>query len=200
MATTTDEKAKPTQLSARTAAASARESQRVSQLDYKDLKDEWKKIIQKDRTDAESNLLRITTRISKLDPIAEAALAKVRAEFSTEENELRERISDQGWATELAAVNKHINRLRFSENKRMVLAEVYPAILADLLKRKDAAKSVKDEIGFTNDVMFELERENGPLDLFAQEIVKRVGDKHRINFTDDNVLRDLVAHQVRDGL
>ena len=159
-----------------------------------------KPLIQRDRTDAESNLLRITTRISKLDPIAEAALAKVRAEFSTEENELRERISDQGWATELAAVNKRINRLRFSENKRMVLAEVYPAILADLLKRKDAAKSVKDEIGFTNDVMFELERENGPLDLFAQEIVKRVGDKHRINFTDDNVLRDLVAHQVRDGL
>lgn len=169
-------------------------------LDYVDLKPVWDRLIDKRRTDAESELLRITTRISKLDPIAEVALAKVKDNFATNEAALRQLISRHGWATELDRVNKRLNALRISDNKRVVLAEVYPAILNTLLQCGEADEAVKDEIGFTNDVIFELERENGPLDQFAQEIVKLVGAKHRINFTDDNVMLDLVSHQVRSGL
>ncbi|HEX4939539.1 MAG TPA: hypothetical protein VFX11_12750, partial [Candidatus Kapabacteria bacterium] len=105
-----------------------------------------------------------------------------------------------GWATEVDRVTKRINGLRISENKRVILAQVYPYVLNTLLSCNEAEKEVKDEIGFTEAVLFELERENGPLDKFSQEVVKLVGAKHRINFTEDNVLRDLIAHQVRAGL
>lgn len=45
-------------------------------LDFGDLKPVWGKLIDQKRPDAESNLLKVTTRISKLDPIAELALAR----------------------------------------------------------------------------------------------------------------------------
>lgn len=169
-------------------------------LDFGDLKPVWGKLIDKKRPDAESGLLRITTRISKLDPIAELALAKIKQTFSTNEAALRKLITRKGWATEVDRVTKRINGLRISENKRVVLAQVYPYLLNTLLSCNEAEKEVKDEIGFTDAVLFELERENGPLDKFSQEVVKLVGAKHRINFTEDNVLRDLIAHQVRAGL
>ena len=169
-------------------------------LDFGDLKPVWGKLIDKKRPDAESGLLRITTRISKLDPIAELALAKMKQTFSTNEAALRKLITRKGWATEVDRVTKRINVLRISENKRVVLAQVYPYLLNTLLSCNEAEKEVKDEIGFTDAVLFELERENGPLDKFSQEVVKLVGAKHRINFTEDNVLRDLIAHQVRAGL
>lgn len=169
-------------------------------LDFGDLRSEWARLINKKRQGAESNLLRITCRINKLDPVAEVALGRVKKKFSTDEIALRKRISTKGWATELDRVNKRINGIRVSENKRLILAEVYPAILDTLLKCEEADEAIKDEIGFANDVFFELEREDGPLDMFSREVVKLVGSKHRISFTDDNVLRDLVAHQVRAGL
>jgi len=169
-------------------------------LDFGDLKPVWGKLIDKKRPDAESGLLRITTRISKLDPIAELALAKIKQTFSTNEAALRKLITRKGWATEVDRVTKRINGLRISENKRVILAQVYPYVLNTLLSCNEAEKEVKDEIGFTEAVLFELERENGPLDKFSQEVVKLVGAKHRINFTEDNVLRDLIAHQVRAGL
>lgn len=169
-------------------------------LDFGDLKPVWGKLIDQKRPDAESNLLKVTTRISKLDPIAELALAKVKQTFSVNESALRKLINRKGWATELDRVIKRLNAMRISENKRVVLAAVYPNLLNTLLSCNEADKEVKDEIGFIDAVLFELERENGPLDKFAQEVVKLVGAKHRINFTEDNVLRDLIAHQVRAGL
>src|SRR3990167_9571712 len=62
-------------------------------LDFGDLKPVWGKLIDKKRPDAESGLLRITTRISKLDPIAELALAKMKQTFSTNEAALRKLIT-----------------------------------------------------------------------------------------------------------
>lgn len=169
-------------------------------LDFGDLKPVWGKLIDQRRPDAESGLLRITTRVTKLDPLAELALAKVKQAFSTNESALRKLITRKGFATEVDRVTKRINGLRMSENKRVVLAQVYPSLLNTLLNCNEADREVKDEIGFTEAVLFELERENGPLDKFSQEVVKLVGAKHRINFTEDNVLRDLIAHQVRAGL
>ena len=174
-------------------------------LDFVDLKPVWGKLIDQKRPDAESNLLKVTVRTTKLDPIAELALAKVKQTFSFDESALRKLINQKGWATELDRVIKRINALRISENRRVILAAVYPHLLNKLLSGNEANKQakdeeVRDEVGFVDAVLYELERENGPLDRFAQEVVKLVGAKHRINFTEDNVLRDLVAHQVRVGL
>jgi hypothetical protein len=63
-----------------------------------------------------------------------------------------------------------------------------------------SVEEIKDDKGFVNAILFELERKDGPLDIFSQELVKLVGAKHRINITEDNVLRDLIAHQVRVSL
>ncbi|CBL45779.1 Conserved hypothetical protein [gamma proteobacterium HdN1] len=169
-------------------------------LDFGDLKPVWGKLIDKNRPGAESNLLRITTRSIKLDPIAELALAKVKQTFSANESALRKLISSKGYATEIDRVTKRLNRQRISENKRVVLALVYPYLLNTLLSCNDADQEIKDETGFAEAVLFELERENGPLDVFSKEVVKLVGAKHRIDFAADNVLRDLVAYQVRAAL
>lgn len=169
-------------------------------LDFGDLKPVWDKLRYTHRTDSGSSLLRVTVRMNKLDPMAKMALDQVKEQFKTDETALRRLISQKGWATELDRVIKRINNLRISENKRVILAEVYPYLLNELLAQQDANEEVHDDIGFTEAVLYELEREGGPLDVFAQEVVKLVGAKHRVNFTDDNVLRDLVAHQVRAGL
>ena len=220
----------------------------ISRLDYGDLKEVWKGLIDSKRTDAESRLLYITTRTTELDPIAKQALAatlakvkesiwdnaeegakatarsatgEVTAKSSDNRKErlhhyreqpryaiaqetdildaLRKKISQKGWATELLSVNKRINSLRLSENKRVVLAAVYPYLLYKILTNDASDESVSDAVGFTNEVLFEFERQGGALDIFAQEIVVLVGAKNRINLTQDNVLRDLVAHQVRAG-
>ncbi|AZZ92057.1 hypothetical protein EUZ85_15520 [Hahella sp. KA22] len=194
MATTEEKK----ESSARSAAGTTVTAS--SALDFGDLKNEWSKLLEKQRPDAESNLLKVNVRASKIDPLAEAALSKVKEAYSTNENTLRKLITRKGWATELDRVIKRINSLRISESKRVVLAAVYPALLNKLLSCSGADEEVKDEMGFTDSVLFELEREDGPLDRFAQEVVKLVGAKHRINFAEDNVLCDLIAHQVRAGL
>lgn len=180
-------------------------------LDFKDLQPTWTKLLEKNRLDAENNLLKVTVRINKLDPIAELALAKVKKQFQTDETELRNRITQLGLATALDRVIKRINSLRLSENKRVILAAVYPYLLADKLKYSEEVdyewdfneaikKEVEDDLGFTDSILFALESKDGPLAMFAVEVVKLVGAKHRISFTEDNVLRDLIAHQVRAGL
>lgn len=169
-------------------------------LDFGDLKPVWDKLRNTQRADSGSSLLRVTVRLTKLDPIAKMAIDQIKEQFKTDETVLRRVISQKGWATELDRVIKRINSLRMSENKRVILAEVYPYLLSQLLQQPDANEEVHDDIGFTEAVLFELEREGGPLDAFAQAVVKLVGNKHRVNFTEDNVLRDLVAHQVRAGL
>lgn len=169
-------------------------------LDFGDLKPVWDKLRNTQRIDSGSGLLRVTVRLNKLDPMAKMALERVKAEFKADQTALRRLISQKGWATELDRVIKRINNLRMSENKRVILAAVYPYLLNQLLEQPDANEEVHDDIGFTEAVLFELEREGGPLDVFAQEVVQLVGNKHRVNFTEDNVLRDLVANQVRAGL
>jgi hypothetical protein len=175
-------------------------SPKVLDFGHEMLKPTWDKLIEAKRPDAQSVLLKVTTRITKLDPIAEQALTTVKQEFSADEKELRKLITGKGLASGLDRVIKRVNNLRISENKRIVLAAVYPNLLDTLLKRDDAAKEVEDESGFTEALLFELDRAGGPLDRFSQEIVKRVGAKHRIDFPKDNVLRDLIAYQVRAGL
>ncbi len=167
-------------------------------LDFGDLKPAWDKL--RERPGAESNLFRVTTRLAKLDPIATLALANVKKAFPVDQEALRKLITGKGWATELDRVIKRINALRISENKRVILAAVYPSLLKTLLCGEQADREVKDDAGLTEALLFEFERENGPVDRFAQEVVKLVGAKHRINFSADNVLRDLIAHQVRAGL
>jgi hypothetical protein len=169
-------------------------------LDFGDLKPVWDKLRNTQRTDSGTSLFNVTVRLNKLDPMALAALEQVKEQFKTDQAALRRLISQKGWATELDRVIKRINNLRISENKRVILAAVYPYILSKLLAQPDANKEVYDDIGFTDAVLYELERESGPLDVFAQRLVAIVGTKNRVNFTDDNVLRDLVAHQVRSGL
>lgn len=173
----------------------------IRNLDFSDLKPVWHKMLDKQRPDAEAGLLKVTTRITTLDPIAEQALAKVRKKFPYTATNVRKIIANKGITTELDRVLKRINSLRMSENKRLVLAAVYPALLVELLDDEDlTAEEVKDEKGFCDAILFELERKNGPLDVFSQELVKAVGTKNRINITEDNVMCDLIAHQVRVNL
>lgn len=173
----------------------------VRNLDFGDLKPVWNKMLDNQRPDAETGLLKVTTRLTTIDPIAEQALAKVKKKFSYSATNVRKLIANKGITTELDRVLKRINGLRISENKRLVLSAVYPALLAILLGDDDfTEEEVKDEKGFCDAILFELERKNGPLDVFSQEIVKAVGSKHRINVTEDNVMCDLIAHQVRVNL
>lgn len=176
-------------------------------LDFADLKNEWGGLLDKLRPDTESGLLHVTTRINKLDPIAEKALATVKEQFSCSsvEERMRKLVSSKGWATELDKAIKRINRLRMSENKRVVLAAVYPGILHEVLTSSnlsdaDANKLVKDDKGVVEEILFELEKKNGALDVFAQTIVELVGQKNRVKFTQDNVMRNLITHQVRVSL
>jgi hypothetical protein len=180
-------------------------------LDFKDLKTTWSLLLDKNRLDAENNLLKVTVRINKLDPIAELALAQIKKQFQTDETKLRDRIAQLGLGTALDRVIKRINSLRISENKRVILAAVYPHLLAEKLKSSKEGeyewafneaikKEVEDDLGFTDSILFALESNEGPLAIFSKEVVKLVGAKHRISFTDDNVLRDLIAHQVRAAL
>lgn len=169
-------------------------------LDYGDLKDVWGKMLDTQRPDAEAELLRINSRLTKIDPLAELALVKVKKKFNYSAASIRRLIASKGIATELDRVQKRLSGLRISDNKRLVLAAVYPALLASLLDEDNVDEEIKDEKGFTDSVLFELERKNGPLDLFAQELVKLVAVKNRINLSEDNVLGELIAHQVRVSL
>ncbi len=173
----------------------------IKNLDFGDLKPVWNKMLDNQRPDAEAGLLKVTTRLTAIDPLAEKALAKVKKKFSYSASNVRKLIASKGITTELDRVLKRINSLRMSENKRLVLSAVYPALLAMVLGDDDFTdEEVKDDKGFVDAILFELERKNGPLDVFAQELVKLVGDKHRINITEDNVMCDLIAHQVRVNL
>lgn len=201
MPTTTDNTTKASPSKGKTGGATkVPESVFGQNLDYRDLKPQWDKFLGRNRSTFESDLLRIASRQIKLDAIAEMALDKVRDSFSADEDTLRRLITRKGWATELMNVNKRLNRLRLSDNKRLVLSEVYPALLEQALGCEDVDEAITDEIGFANDIVVLLEKEGGPLEMFAREIVNRVGEKRRINFTEDNILRDLVANQVRAGL
>lgn len=173
----------------------------IKHLDFGDLKPVWNKMLDNQRPDAEAGLLKVTTRLTALDPLAEKALAKVKKKFSYSASNVRKLIASKGITTELDRVLKRINNLRMSENKRLVLSAVYPALLAIVLGDDDfTEEEVKDDKGFADAILFELERKNGPLDAFAQELVKLVSDKHRINIAEDNVMGDLIAHQVRVNL
>lgn len=173
----------------------------IKNLDFGDLKPVWNKMLDNQRPDAEAGLLRVTTRLTTLDPIAEQALTKVKKKFSYSASSVRKLIANKGITTELDRVLKRINSLRMSENKRLVLSAVYPALLTVMLGDDNfTEEEVKDEKGFCDAILFELERKNGPLDFFSQEIVKAVGSKNRINITEDNVMCDLIAHQVRVNL
>jgi len=173
----------------------------IKNLDFGDLKPVWNKMLDSQRPDAEAGLLKVTSRLTSIDPLAEKALVKVKKKFSYSASNIRKLIASKGITTELDRVLKRINNLRMSENKRLVLSVVYPALLAHLLSDDDfTEEEVKDEKGFADAILFELERRHGPLDMFAQELVKLVGDKHRINITEDNVMCDLIAHQIRVNL
>lgn len=173
----------------------------IKNLDFGDLKPVWNKMLDSNRPDAETGLLKVTARVGSLDPLAQQALAKMRKKFPYTSSNVRRIIASRGITSELDRVLKRLNGLRISENKRLVLAAVYPALLAGLLEGDDLSlEEIKDDKGFVNAILFELERKDGPLDVFSQELVKLVGAKHRINITEDNVLRDLIAHQVRVSL
>ncbi len=182
-------------------------------------------LLERRPTFSKTNLLYITTRFSKIDPLAEQALTNVKNTLDATPQKAKqviEKVTKKGWATELMAVNKRLNRLQISENKRLVLAAVYPAILFELLDCEDIyagslknekgsdkqhrdpdkqiEESLEDTVGFTDNVIYRLEEKDGALDLFAEEIVNGVCDKNRIDFSEEAHLRDLIIYQVREGL
>jgi hypothetical protein len=176
----------------------------VNKLDFKNLQVEWGKLIQQTHPRISDRLLKINTRVKSLDPLAKRALAVLDNQFAADEGALRKLVMDNGWATELSRVTKRLNAMRISENKRLILSQVYSALLQTLLSAESAGSKLKDDIGFSSEILFELEKEGGPLDVFARELVRQVGRKHRIDLADEehgcNVLCDLVAHQVRTSL
>ncbi len=172
-----------------------------TRLDFKDLGDRWDRVLESQRTSSEYGLFKIRERVTNLDPIAVKALEVVKETFAANEDELKALITSKGWATELDRVVKRINRARISENKKMILSRCYAAILSSLLDEDTPDEEVKDDAGFVDAVLFELESKDGPIDIFVRAVVDLVGAKNRIQFSEDNsIMRDLIANQVRAGL
>ena len=160
---------------------------------------------------SQTDILRISSRMATPDPIAASALTKVKAAIGADAqtaSAVRDYVSQKGWTTELMAVNKRLNGLQIGDNKRWVLAAVYPKLLFNLLGCADesvdvgaVAEALKDTIGFTDSVLYALEEEGGVLDLLADHIVDGVCAKNRIAYSDeDQILRKRVVAQVRAGL
>ena len=53
----------------------------IKNLDFGDLKPVWNKMLDSNRPDAETGLLKVTARVGSLDPLAQQALAKMRKKF-----------------------------------------------------------------------------------------------------------------------
>jgi hypothetical protein len=188
----------------------------VIDFDNEKLKVGWQKIIESQRKRIETDVLKITPPRAKLDPIATAALTKLRAElikdyssptsaFKTPtpagvESFVRGLITEKGLATEVKKVTDRLNARRITDGRRWVLTTTYVFLLARLFheRGRELEKLMKDDLSVAETIMLDLEAKGGPVDIFTKLIVKSVMERNRIN--PSNTLLELVSQQVRAGI
>lgn len=200
-----------------TGAKAARNSKLIDYDDEK-VKGRWKKIIDRQREDLETDVLTISRPRSKLDPIAKAALETLFAKLvkndtqnkegaagkaSTPEElekQVRAYITEKGIASEVKKVTDRLNARRISDGRRWVLTTTYVFLLAKLFQDRadEIEELMKDDLGVVEKVILDLEAEGGPLDVFANLIVKSIMERNRINKS--KTLLELVSQQVRSAI
>jgi hypothetical protein len=204
--------------------AGARSRTMTKLPDYDDdkVKDRWKKIIERQREELETDVLQITRPRAKLDPIASEILDGLCARLISRdaqtkegatgksttpeelEKQVRAFIVEKGIASEVKKVTQRLNARRMTDGRRWVLSETYVFLLARLfqdkagLKAEELEELMGDDLGVAEKIMLDLEAENGPLDVFANLIVKSVMERNRIGKS--KTLQELVAQQVRAAI
>lgn len=173
------------------------------------LNEGWGRIMDSQRRVTEANVLAIHRPRGKLDPIAEAALRKVCAALEKKagklkvevECELRDRITDNGIASEVQRITQRLNARRMTDGRRWVLSETYPFLLETLFVRrgvKNLERLVADDLGVSQEVMLLLDARQGPVHQFASQMVKVVMAKNKISETE--VFCERVSQQVRSAI
>lgn len=191
---------------------------RIPDYDDDKVKERWKKIIDRQREDLETDVLQITKPRAKLDPIAREALDVLAAKLCKHdaqfreggsnkgattgdlEKQVREYIVEKGIASEVKKVTQRLNARRMTDGRRWVLTATYVFLLAKLFQDKadEIEDLMEDDLGVADKIMLDLEAENGPLDVFASLIVKEVMERNRIGKS--KTLQELVAQQVRGAI
>ena len=187
-------------------------------IDFDDIKlsVNWRKIIDGQRKDVDTDVLKISPPRSKLDPIAKGALAELRKRLiedvgptddldeepssTDEDRDVRAFITRNGIASEVKRVTDRLNARRITDGRRWVLTTAYEFILAKLFRGREGQvkKLIKDDLGVAEKILLELESKDGPLDVFVNLIVNSVMERNRIN--PSNTLRELVAQKVRAAI
>ena len=167
--------------------------------DFGNMKDYWGGLLDKRRETSERAIIDIKISTKQIDPLMNEALARAHKKMATvtDENELIHLINKKGWTTEIDRVTKRLNRLRLSDARKRILDISYVTILSRLLSNATPNAEVKDEVGFTDAVLYELERDNGPLDIVADILVNIVSKRNRIEMEPDSIMAGLVAQQLR---
>lgn len=200
--------------------AGAKSMRAIKGIDYDDekVKGRWKKIIDRQREDLETDVLTISRPRSKLDPIAKAALDSLFAKVMKSdalnkegaasnsstpqdlEKQVRAYITEKGIASEIKKVTDRLNARRMTDGRRWVLSTTYVFLLAKLFQDRadEIDELVNDDLGVVEKIMLDLEAEDGPLDVFAKLIVKSVMERNRINKS--KTLLELVSQQVRSAI
>ena len=186
----------------------------VIDFDNEKLKAGWRKIIDSQRKDVETDVLKISPPRAKLDPIAKTALESLRAKLSDSsetdgsdkalrqdvEKYVRGFITRRGIASEVKKVTDRLNARRITDGRRWVLASTYEFILAKLFQDRgdELEELIKDDLGVAEKILLELEAKGGPLDVFVNLIVNSVMKRNRIN--PSHTLREIVSQQVRAAI
>lgn len=200
--------------------AGAKAMRAIKAIDYDDekVKGRWKKIIDRQREDLETDVLTISRPRAKLDPIAKAALDALFAKLIKSdthakesasnkpptpqelEKQVRAYITEKGIASEVKKVTDRLNARRMTDGRRCVLATTYVFLLAKLFQDRadEIEELMKDDLGVVEKIMLDLEAEDGPLDVFANLIVKSIMERNRINKS--KTLLELVSQQVRSAI
>lgn len=200
--------------------AGAKMSRTGKVIDYDDekVKGRWKKIMDRRREELDTDVLTITPPRAKLDPIAKAVLeilcvkliksghqgkeagANLPSTPAELEKQVRAYITEKGIASEVKKVTDRLNARRITDGRRWVLATTYIFLLAKLFQDRagEIEELIKDDLGVAEKVMLDLEAEGGPLDVFANLVVKSVMERNRINKS--KTLLELVAQQVRSAI
>lgn len=133
-------------------------------------------------------------------------------------------IVKKGIASEVKKVTDRLNARRMTDARRWVLATTYglaklfqdkagretlykaardkvsalESQLHQAQNQKELEELVEDDLGVAEKIMLDLEEEGGPLDVFANLIVKSVIERNRIK--QSNTFIGLVSQQVRSAI
>jgi hypothetical protein len=199
---------------------------RLPDFDDSSVKKHWEKILDRQREQLDTDVLRITPPRSRLDPIAQEALdvlvartigrhqsddarsgallKKSAAGKSTSpeglERAVRAYIVDKGIASEVKKVTDRLNARRMTDGRRWVLYATYVYLLAKLFDEEagDIEDLIKDDLGVAEKLLLDLAADKGPLDTFANLIVRSVMERNRITRSD--MLQGLVAQRLRSAI